>query len=97
MAAETFAAVALAILVGVLVTWLSYVALPASERNSLPLAAFGISILTFAAFPLFRWPRQGAPMGGIVLFTVIGFVPTIIGSAVLIIMLCCRYGDCINL
>lgn len=97
MATETFAAVVLAIFVGVLAEWLFYLELPAAVRPSLSLASFALSIFTFLVFPLFRWPRQGAPIGGIVLFTVIGLLPTVVGSAILMIMVGCHFAECINL
>jgi hypothetical protein len=97
MATETFAAVVLAISTGVLAEWLFYLVLPATVRASLALAPFALSILTFSAFPLFRWPRQGAPIGGIVLFTVVGLLPTVVGSAILMIMVGCHFAECINL
>lgn len=97
MAIETFAAVVLAISTGVLAEWLFYLELPATVRASLALAPFALSILTFSVFPLFRWPRQGAPIGGIVLFTVIGLLPTVVGGAILMIMVGCHFVECINL
>lgn len=66
MAAETFAAAVLAISTGVLAEWIFYLELPMTVRASLALAPFALSILTFSAFPLLRWHRQGAPIGGIV-------------------------------
>jgi hypothetical protein len=97
MAAETFVAVVLAIAAGVLAEWLSYLELPVTVRGSLALAPLALSVLTFAAFPLLRWPRQGAPIGGIVLFTVIGLLSTVVGSAILMIMVGCHFDECINL
>jgi len=97
MAAETFAAVALAIFAGVLAEWLFYLLLPVTGRASLALVPFALSILTFSAFPIFRWPRLGAPIGGIVLFTVIGLLPTVLGSVILMTMVGCHFADCINL
>jgi hypothetical protein len=97
MAAEMIAAAALAIGAGVLVEWLFYLELPAAVRASLALAPFALSIFTFCVFPLFRWPRQGAPVGGIVLFTAIGLLPTVVGSAILMIMVGCHFDECINL
>jgi len=97
MATETFAATVLAIFAGVLAEWLSYLALPATVRASLGLAPFALSILTFSAFPLFRWSRKGAPIGGIVLFTVIGLILTVVVSAILMIMVGCHFDECINL
>ena|SRR6266404_9740018 len=75
MATETFAAAILAISTGVLAEWLFYLELPPTVRATLTLAPFALSILTFSVFPLFRWRRKGAPIGGIVLFTVIGLLP----------------------
>ncbi len=97
MAAETFAAVALAISTGVVAEWIFYMELPTTVRASLAFAPFALSILTFFAFPIFRWPRQGAPVGGIVLFSVIGLIATAAGSAILMIMVGCHFSECINL
>jgi hypothetical protein len=77
MATEAFAAAVLAMSTGVLTEWLFYLELPATVRASLTLAPFALSIVTFSIFPLFRWPRKGAPIGGIILFTVIGLLPTV--------------------
>jgi hypothetical protein len=60
MAIETLAAVAIAISVGFLVEWLSYLQLSATVRAPLALAPFGVSILTFLVFPLLRWTCQKA-------------------------------------
>jgi hypothetical protein len=68
MATETFVAVVLAISIGVLAEWTFYLELPATVRASVALVPFALSILTFSMFPLFRWVREGAPIGGIVLF-----------------------------
>lgn len=97
MAIETFIAVVLAISIGVLAEWFFYLEVPASVRASLALAPLALSILTFSAFPLLRWTRQGAPIGGILLFTIIGLLPTVLGGAILIIMVGCHFGECINL
>lgn len=97
MATETFAAAVLAISIGVLAKWLFYLELPATVRASLTLVPFALSILTFSVFPLFRWRRKGAPRGGIVLFTVIGLLPTVIASAILMVMVGCHFNECINL
>jgi hypothetical protein len=97
MATETFAAAVLAISVGVLAKWLFYLELPATDRASLTLVPFALSILAFSVFPLFRWPRKGAPIGGIVMFTVMGLRPTVIASAILMIMVGCHFNECINL
>ena len=97
MAIETFTAAVLAISTGVLAGWLFYLELPTTVRASLTLAPFALSILTFSVFPLFRWPRKGAPIGGIVLFTVIGLLPTVVASAILMIMVGCHFDECINL
>jgi hypothetical protein len=97
MAIETLAAVAIAVSVGVLFEWLFYLQLSATVRTPLALAPFAISVLTFLVFPLLRWTRQKAPIGGIVLFALIGLVPTIAGSAILMIMIGCHFGECINL
>jgi hypothetical protein len=97
MAIETLAAVAIAISVGVLGEWLLYLQLSATVRAPLALAPFAISVLTFLFFPMFRWTRQKAPIGGNVLFALIGLVATIAGSAILMIMVGCHFGECINL
>jgi hypothetical protein len=97
LATETFVAVVLAICIGVLAEWMFYLKLPAAVRASLSLVPFALSILTFSTFPLFRWPCQGAPIGGIFLFAVIGLLPTVVGSAILMIMVGCHFAECINL
>jgi hypothetical protein len=97
MATEAFAAAVLAISAGVMAQWLFYLELPATVRASLKLAPFALSIITFSIFPLFRWSRKGAPIGGIVLFTVIGLLPTVAISAILMIMVGCHFNECINL
>jgi hypothetical protein len=97
MATETFAAAVVAISTGVLVEWLFYLELPATVRASLTLAPFALSIVTFSIFPLFRWPRKGAPIGGIVLFTIIGLILTVVASAILMIIVGCHFNECIDL
>jgi hypothetical protein len=97
LAIEACAATVLAIFAGVSAEWLSYLALPTTVRASLALAPFALSILAFSAFPLFRWSRRGAPVGGIVLFTVIGLILTAVVSAILMIMVGCHFNECINL
>src|SRR5260370_37195049 len=88
MATENFAAAILAISTGVLAEWLFYLELPPTVRARLTLAP----LLTFSVFPLFRWRRKGAPIGGIVLFTVIGLLPTRVAMSILIIMICCHFN-----
>jgi hypothetical protein len=97
MATETFAPVVVAISTGVVAEWLCYLELQATVRATLALVPFALPILTFSALPLFRWPRQGAPIGGIILFTVIGLLSTDVGSAILMIMVGCHFAECINL
>jgi hypothetical protein len=97
MATETFAAVALAICTGVAAEWIFYMELPTTVLACLALVPFALSILTFSAFPFFRWPRQGASVGGIVLFSVIELIATATGSAILMIMVGCHFSECINL
>jgi hypothetical protein len=97
MAVETFAAAVLAIFTGALAEWLFYLELPATIRVSLALAPFALSIVTFLVVPLFRWPCQGAPIGGIVLFTVIGLIPTVVASAIVMSNVGCHFDECINL
>jgi hypothetical protein len=86
MATETLAATVLAISVGVLAEWMFYLKMPTPIRTSLALAPLALSILTFCWFPLFRWTRQSAPIGGILLFTIIGLLATVVVGAVLMIM-----------
>ena len=97
MAMETVVATTLAISVGGFAEWVFYLVVPATVRASLTLAPLALSILTFSVFPLFRWPRKGAPIGGIILFTVIGLLPTVVASAILMIMVGCHFNECINL
>jgi hypothetical protein len=97
MAGETVTAAVLAIAVGVLAEWLFYLKLPTSVRASMPLVPFALSILTFLVFSLSRWTRQDAPVGGILLFGAIGLVLTVGGCAILMIMVGCHFGECINL
>jgi hypothetical protein len=97
MAGETLTAVALAIAVGVLAEWLFYLNLPTTVRASMALVPFALSILTFLVFSLSRWTRQDAPVGGILLFAAIGLILTVGGSAILLIMVGCHFGECINL
>jgi hypothetical protein len=89
--------VVLAISSGVSAECIFYLALPATVRTLLALAPFALSLLTFSAFPFFRWRRQGASIGAIILFTVIGLLPTVVGGAILMIMAGCHFGECINL
>jgi len=95
--AQILSGAVLAISIGVIAEWFIYAELSASMRAFVSLAPFALSIIAFLIFPSFLWFRHGAPIGGIVLFTILGLVPTVVGSAILLIMVACGFGECINL
>ena len=97
MATETLAATVLAIAVGVFAEWMFYLEVPSPIRTSLALAPLALSMLTFCCFPLLRWTRQSAPIGKMVLFTIIGLLATATVGTVLMIMVGCHFDECIDL
>jgi hypothetical protein len=93
---QTFAGVVLAVSIGVVAEWLLYLKMPGT-LHALWFAPFALSTLTFLVFPSFWWFRKSAPIGGIVLFTLMGLVPTVVGGAILMNVVSCHFGACINL
>ncbi len=94
---QTLAGAVLAISIGVIAQWFLYAELSASVRALVGIAPFALAIISFMLFPSLFWFRRGAPIGGIALFTILGLVPTVVGSVILLIRVACNFGECVNL
>ena len=94
LAAETAVAAVLAVAAGALLAWVGFISLTAGVGGLLP---FGLSVGAFMAYAFFRLSRHEVPAPAFALAVILGLLVVTITSAVLIVMVGCRWGSCINL
>ena len=94
LAAETAVAAVLAVAAGTLLAWVGFISSTAGVGGLLP---FGLSVGTFVAYAFFRLSRHEVPAPAFALAVIPGLLAVSITSAVLIVMVGCQWGSCINL